>query len=116
MKIVASFSERLIEAMGAMGVTELAIKLGISKQSVSAYVNGVRQPKQLTIRAIADILNVHPAWLMGYDVEKYASDADKKRTIEVDSELIEFIEMFTRLSAEQRAMVVASMKGILNNE
>ena len=70
MKLESSFSERLAEVMNGMSVTELSARLGISKQSVSAYLKGNRQPKQLTVAAMAHILSVDPAWLMGYDVPK----------------------------------------------
>ena len=77
MKLISSFQERFAEAAGEINVTQLADKLGISKQSVSAYLNGTRRPKQLTVSAIAQILRVDPAWLMGYDVEKYPPELNQ---------------------------------------
>ena len=74
MDMVSNFPERLSEAMNGMGVTEFAIKLGVSKQAVSAWLNGTRQPKQLALTAMAQILSVNPAWLMGYDVPKERDD------------------------------------------
>lgn len=44
MNLISSFQERLKEAMNGMSVTDLAAELDISKQSVSAYVNGTRKP------------------------------------------------------------------------
>ena len=70
--MVSTFQERLGEAMNGMGVTELANTLGISKQSISAYINGTRKPKRLTIDGIARALHVNPAWLMGYDVDRFS--------------------------------------------
>ena len=83
MKLISSFQERFAEAAGGVNVTQLADKLGISKQSVSAYLNGTRRPKQLTISAIAQILRVDPAWLMGYDVEKRPPKLSKWTKISV---------------------------------
>jgi repressor LexA len=71
MELVATFDERLREAMENLTVTELANLLGISKQSVSAYLNGTRKPKRIVAREIARVLNVNPAWLCGYDVSRY---------------------------------------------
>lgn len=76
MNLISNFQERLKEAMNGMSVTDLAAELDISKQSVSAYINGTRKPKRLTISAMAQILSVNPAWLMGYDVEKYIVDSE----------------------------------------
>ena len=84
MELISSFRERLIEAMGDMSVTDFADLLGISKQSISAYINGTRTPKRLTISAMAQILSVNPAWLMGYNVDKYINDEKKSTTYNVE--------------------------------
>lgn len=70
MQLVSTFKERLSEGMQGMTVTELAARLGISKQSVSAYLTGVRKPKQLLLSEIARVLHVSDTWLAGYDTEK----------------------------------------------
>ena len=71
----ALFKNRLAEAMENVTVTELAAKLDISKQSVSAYLTGVRKPKQLLLTEIARVLCVDPLWLAGYDVPKQAKES-----------------------------------------
>lgn len=71
MEITSSFPERLQEALGGTSLTSLAVSIGISKQSVSAYLNGKRKPKRFVIEAIARELNVNPAWLCGYDAPRY---------------------------------------------
>jgi repressor LexA len=80
MELISTFHDRLREAMGDMTATELANILGISKQSVSAYVNGTRKPKRIVAGEIARVLNVNPAWLIGYDVSRYpdVSESDRK--------------------------------------
>lgn len=45
---------------------QLAKKLGISEQSVRAYIRGTRTPKRATIERMAAILDVQAAWLGGY--------------------------------------------------
>lgn len=70
MKKISTFSERLSESISDMSVTEAAKFFGISKQSISAYLNNLRCPKHLTIIAMAQALDVNPAWLMGYDEPK----------------------------------------------
>ena len=54
----------------SMSITELADKIGMSKQAISAYTTGVRSPKRPVVNALAAALNVDPLWLLGYDVPK----------------------------------------------
>lgn len=73
MKQVTTLSARLHEATeGKISLTELAARIGLSKQAISAYYTGVRCPKQPTLVALAAALGVNPDWLMGYDVDRYA--------------------------------------------
>jgi repressor LexA len=78
LKKVSNFSERLKEAMDGMPATELAEKIGLSKQAISTYVTGIRSPKQPVIKSISEVLHVSPAWIMGYDVSKYIDDISEK--------------------------------------
>ncbi len=68
--MVATFKERLIEAMKKknMKAIDLSEKTGISKARISQYVNGVYIPKSKSTLAIAKALNVSETWLMGLDV------------------------------------------------
>ena len=70
MEKIAHFKDRLAEAMENITVTELAARLSISKQSVSAYLSGTRKPKQLLLSEIARVLGVNPSWLAGYRASK----------------------------------------------
>ena len=74
--IVDSFSERLKEALKHTKANTLAKNIGLSKQAISMYTTGKRIPKQPTIKAIAEELNVNEEWLMGYDVPKERSSFD----------------------------------------
>ena len=72
MEKIAEFSNRLLEALsGSMTATQLAEKLGMSKQTISAYTTGTRSPKRPVVYVMAEILHVNPLWLLGYDVSKY---------------------------------------------
>ncbi len=70
LKIVSNFPERLREALKDTQANILAEKIGLSKQAISMYISGKRNPKRPTIEAISRALNVNPAWLLGYDVPK----------------------------------------------
>ena len=47
---------------------ELARKSGLNESSISQYVNGIHKPSNLSSQRMANVLNVNPLWLMGYDV------------------------------------------------
>jgi transcriptional regulator with XRE-family HTH domain len=47
---------------------ELANKSGVSKASISQYINGSHAPSNLSSGKLAKVLNVSPLWLMGFDV------------------------------------------------
>ena len=71
---VTTFSERLKEALGDCSATEFAKKIGVSKQTISAYLTGVRKPKRPSLKVIAEALGVNEAWLLGYNTPKSRND------------------------------------------
>ncbi len=62
---------RLNQAMGLRGMTRTDIvnKTGITKGALSSYLSGRYEPKQTNIYKLAKVLNVSPAWLMGFNVD-----------------------------------------------
>ena len=115
---VATFSERFKEAFGDRNATEFAQELGLSKQSISAYLNGSRKPIRTTIEAIAKILDVSPCWLCGYDVPmhskiQYPNNNDKKNLVvqlnnERELKLVELMQ--TLLSPDEIDMIIAQIQ------
>ena len=67
---MATFKDRLNEAMNFRNLraVDLAEKTGISKSSLSHYINGRYEAKQEALHLIAVALNVSEPWLMGLDV------------------------------------------------
>ncbi len=55
---------------------ELADKSGVSKASISQYVNGSHAPSNLSSGKMAAILCVNPLWLMGFDVPMTDSESN----------------------------------------
>ena len=47
---------------------DLADASGVSKSSISQYVNGSHSPSNISAAKIGKVLNVNPLWLMGFDV------------------------------------------------
>lgn len=62
-------TQRLNAAFIASGMTqtELCNKTGITKGAISSYLSGTYFPKQRSLEALADALNVSIPYLMGYD-------------------------------------------------
>lgn len=67
---VESFSKRLRIGLDRknMTQTELSIRSGVSKSSISRYLKGDWEGKQEAVYALAGALGVSVSWLMGYDV------------------------------------------------
>lgn len=68
--LVDTFSNRLKTAMRIRNIkaTELSVKTGIAKSSLSEYINGKYEAKQDGVYLLARALDVNEAWLMGLDV------------------------------------------------
>lgn len=78
--ILNKFSERLFNLVKEHNtdINALANKLGIkSKSTIYRYMNAEMAPKITTIKYLAEIYNVNPIWLMGYDVPKKRNELYK---------------------------------------
>lgn len=66
----STFSQRLREAIyiRRLNQTDLHLRTGIGKSSISTYLKGDYKAKQDKVDLLAKVLSVNPAWLMGYDV------------------------------------------------
>lgn len=56
---------------------ELAEKSGVSKSSISQYVNGSHAPSNISSGKMGKVLDVNPLWLMGFDVDMKESIIEK---------------------------------------
>lgn len=81
-ELIDTFSNRLKTAMRIRNIkaTELSLKTGIAKSSLSEYINGKYEAKQDGVYLLAKALNVNEAWLMGCNVpmERTTDDILKK--------------------------------------
>ena len=71
----ATFAQRLREAMHLrrLNQTDLHDLTGIGKSSISTYLKGEYKAKQDKVDLLATVLDVNPAWLMGYYVSMDSS-------------------------------------------
>lgn len=95
-----NFTERLNNALADSGLTaaDLARKSGINKGTISKYLHGGYIPKQSTIGILARALNVSPAWLLGFDV-------DKEVTIDLD-----------KLTEHNKTKIIAYYEGLIASQ
>ena len=100
-------ASRIKEAMNDMGISqqELADRSHIGKSSISHYVNGTNEPGNKSAYALARVLNVNPAWLMGLNAPKHNPLPDP--------DTMEIIDKIQLLPIEQRANVLQYIDFVL---
>lgn len=69
-ELIDTFANRLSHAISIRGIkpSELSDLTGIDKSKISSYMSGRYKAKQDGINILSKVLNVNPAWLIGYDV------------------------------------------------
>lgn len=65
-------ANRLRQAMNNININaqELADKSGVSKASISQYVNGSHKPSNISAPKLSKVLKVNAMWLMGFDIDE----------------------------------------------
>lgn len=117
-----STSDRLKQLMEARNLRQVDIleaaepyckKYGVKleKNALSQYVSGKVDPGQEKLSILGMALGVSEAWLMGFEVpmERYTPTANGNG----NGRTSEFIELFGLLTADQKALVMHVIKGIL---
>lgn len=105
---MATFQSRLREAMDEKGISqaELARRTGITRTSISKYLKGTFKAKQQYLSALAKVLNVDEAWLMGLDVDKKRSyrpgdDPLPNQTVVRDRQTVDQVNYKDRQTVDQ---------------
>lgn len=88
---------------------ELADKSGVSKASISQYINGSHAPSNISSGKIGKILNVEPMWLMGFDVEMRKEISSESAKVDID-----FIEKFSILNERDKKIVMSVIETMLS--
>ena len=119
MNMVGKRIKELREKLG-ISQTDLAIKIGESKQTLYKYENGIitNIPSD-KIEIIAEILGCSPAYLMGWsdkviDYYKY-TDAEQREQIENNPQLREVISLFLNGSDADRETYLRILRGLQQN-
>ena len=111
MEAVAEFSDRFKELIGDDSYTKVGEAIGVSKQTISAYVNGERSPKKPTIQVIALYYGVNPAWLIGLDAPKYVEGptpvAESGPSDPITAQIMDIVR---QMSPEERHLYLENLK------
>lgn len=91
-KLAALLRER------GMSQKELAEAACLTPASVSRYVNGKREPRVLTVAALADVLGVKPSGITGTSDEQ-----------EMDTAVSFIVRNIDKLTEGQRAELIAAL-------
>lgn len=100
--------DRIRKQRGLAGMpqTELAERVKISKQTLYKYENNiVTNVPSDKIESIAEILNVSPAYLMGWEKTLTEDNADLIPDILSDEELIDHIKKLMCLTKEHKQTI-----------
>lgn len=117
-------SMRLQKAMRNVDISqrELSQKAHINEASVSQYINGSHAPSNVSAGKMAEVLNVNPVWLMGFDVpmdieHTYSSTNPKMvASLMTDMKLKDYVERYMSLSNASRKLIDDSIDLLLKME
>lgn len=113
MMIISDFAKRFSELIGDSSYTQVGNEIGLSKQTVSAYIKGERSPKKPTIQAISVHYGVNPLWLLGHDEPKYI---EKPTTVSDDGLDPEHMELLKSLSKADLDIVLSVARQMKQRE
>ena len=127
---MASFQERLNEALSNSGLTqsELGRRAHIDRTVISGYIHGKYKAKQVNLYNLAKVLNVDEGWLMGVSDKKERRHPEeqventKKENGDITSEDIDHYFNGLRsyeglqISDEQKAFMRNSIKSFLESK
>lgn len=112
---VESCGKRIETALVIKGMTrtELCRLANVPKSSLSLYLSGAYEPKQDRIYAMAKVLNVSEAWLMGYDVPM-----EREKVISPDEQMLTegeklLLDLFRQIPDDAQKMYLEVLRASL---
>lgn len=113
---IASVSSRLKEAMDHVGKSQadLARETGISRATLSRYLSGQFEPKQIAVNKLANALSVSEMWLWGCDVpmaKKETAPENGSGMSEARKQLLALAEDCSEEEAERFLQMMKLMLG-----
>jgi transcriptional regulator with XRE-family HTH domain len=114
----ADIAQRLREAMDNAGKTQadLVRETGLSKSTLSRYLSGKFEPKQIAVNKLAVALNVAEMWLWGCDVPMERPAPEELGAIAADvllnPDLLRLVQLYTGLGDEDKSMVMMLVENL----
>lgn len=114
-KRISTTAERLREALVRSGKkqADLVRATGLDRGSVSSYLAGKYEPKQMAVYKMAAALDVAEMWLLGYDVPMARTAEQKKNDdlvqviakLRKDPDFYEVVSILARLQPAEYASI-----------
>lgn len=79
---------RLAMSIREIKQADLVRMTGIGKSSISTYLNGDYEPKQINTYKLAKALRVNPSWLLGNDVPMDLPESNESMPQTIQTEII----------------------------
>jgi transcriptional regulator with XRE-family HTH domain len=114
----ADIAQRLREAMDNAGKTQadLVRETGLSKSTLSRYLSGKFEPKQIAINKLAVALNVAEMWLWGCDVPMERPAPEEMGEIAADvllnPDLLRLVQLYKNLEETDKEMVLMLVENL----
>lgn len=117
---MSEISERIMASIKRknMSYGELSHITGIAKSALQRYATGETEKIPLPrLEAIAEALNVSAAYLMGWE-EGSAPSTEKVHLVPVERSKVdeELMELIHRLTPEQKKLLMALIRGLLDSQ
>lgn len=117
---VESVSKRLQEAMYKAGKTQadLARETGISKATLSRYLSGQFEPKQIAVNKMAVALNVAEMWLWGCDIPMERPAPEEVGALAADvllnPDMLRLVQIYSELEEADKNMLLMLAENMHN--
>ena len=120
-KEVIFIKERIRQIRDYYGITqkELAAKLGIKQNTVTAYETGVREPSAQVIKSLCNLFFINENWLL-YGTGQMLLDKDAELVkiahsipTSDDKLLIAALRLYSRLTNEEKAKILKLAQDLL---
>ena len=108
-------AKRLKYALKDMSQQELANRSGVSKASISQYVNGTNKPSNISAGKIAQVLDVNPMWLMGFDVASQSNVSPSPSRSEPQEDQKRLLEHYDKLNPTGKEKVIEYTEDLTSN-
>lgn len=115
---MTSFKDRLrtLRKQNLLSQQELADKMGVSKQTISQYERGVREPDFESLEALCDIFNVSSDYILGKVniTMRFLTECDLEllNRPSLSSDELSLLEDFRELNDEGKAIARNTVRGL----